>query len=57
MLSNVPINALTTLLLLVFFCISFELYAMRNKGTSRLWLKAVTGVWLGGIAIALMIFG
>ena len=56
MLSNVPINALTTLLLLVFFCISFELYAMRNKGTSRLWLKAVTGVWLGGIAIALMIF-
>ena len=56
MLTTVPINVLTTLLLLIFFCTSFELYAMRNKDTSRLWIKVATGVWLGCIAIALMHF-
>ena len=47
---------LASLLLLIFFCVSFEIYAMRNKDTSSLGVKAVTGVWLGCIAIALMHF-
>ncbi|MBP5682524.1 MAG: PAS domain S-box protein [Bacteroidales bacterium] len=54
--STIPINVLTSLLLLIVFCISFEVYAMRNKDVSRLWVKAATGVWLGCISIALMHF-
>lgn len=54
--STIPINVLTSLLLLIVFCISFEVYAMRNKDVPRLWVKAATGVWLGGISIALMHF-
>lgn len=43
---------LVSISLLVLFCISYEMYAIRSKDTSRLWVKVVTGVWLGGIAIA-----
>lgn len=52
--STLSIHILASLLLLIFFCVSFEVYAMRNKDTSSLWMRAATGVLLGCIAIALM---
>lgn len=54
--NTVPTNALTSLLLLIFFCASFEVYAMRHKDTPPLWGKLLTGAWIGVISIVLMHF-
>lgn len=55
--STLHTNMLASLLLLIFFYVSFEIYTMRHKDTaSHQWVETIIGVWLGGIVIALTQF-
>ncbi len=50
------ISILMSILLLVMFCIAFEVYAMRNRDTSRPIIKVGVGALLGLIAVGMMHF-